>query len=184
ARSTTTPERRTFTASARRRSRRTRKPRRARARRPTTRKAVCCSNSRHRSRRASPPGWRYGCNGKQGLAMPNEPAQPLDIRQQLATLLAEQRQLAERLHGDQARFRRLARSVWSVQEEERRRLARDLHDGVGHGLTTIIHLLTNALDALAQDSGNDQVRAFVDKARDVGRSTLADTRAMSRLLRP
>ena len=49
--------------------------------------------------------------------------------------------LLDRLEANEREFRRLGRAVWRVQEDERRRLARDLHDGIGQNLTALKHRL-------------------------------------------
>ncbi len=105
-----------------------------------------------------------------------------DLQRKLDGVLQQQRELIERLQQGQDYFQRLARSVWRVQEDERRRLARELHDGVGHSLTALIHLVAQASAALADRP--DEARERLDRARDVAQSTLQETRALSRLLRP
>lgn len=110
---------------------------------------------------------------------------PADLRRQLAELLQEQRQLIERLQGGQAYFQQLARSVWRVQEDERRRIANELHDGIGHNLAAVIHLVANARSALrADDATGTSALDALERAHAIAESTLQDTRAMSRLLRP
>lgn len=108
-----------------------------------------------------------------------------DLRRQLADLLQEQRQLIERLQGGQTYFQQLARSVWRVQEDERRRIANELHDGVGHNIAAVIHLVANALAALrTTDAAGTPALDALERAHAIAESTLQDTRAMSRLLRP
>jgi len=103
------------------------------------------------------------------------------IRDQLAALKAQQERLFAQLAHGQQHFKQLARSVWRVQEDERRRLARELHDGLGQNLT----LLKNQLDALAADpSAPSALKARVAAAGALCADTLEDTRALSRMLRP
>ncbi len=104
------------------------------------------------------------------------------LQQQLDVLLQQQRDLIAGLERGQNYFQRLARSVWRVQEEERRRLARELHDGIGQNLTAIVHTISHALNELAPGDGIS--RAGFEKARALAESTLAETRALSRQLRP
>ncbi len=116
--------------------------------------------------------------------MHRDPQHSTGLRHQLNELMHEQRQLIESLQQGQAHFRQLARSVWRVQEDERRRLAHELHDGIGHNLTAMIHLIANSLATL---SATPQARPALDalaRAHALAESTLQDTRAMSRLLRP
>jgi signal transduction histidine kinase len=74
--------------------------------------------------------------------------------------------------------------VWRVQEEERRRLARELHDSVGPNLTAMIHLIASSLAALPPTPQSVALRDLLGRAHSIGESTLRDTREMSRLLRP
>ncbi|HEY5613646.1 MAG TPA: histidine kinase, partial [Lysobacter sp.] len=66
----------------------------------------------------------------------------------LHDLRRQYQQLLERLQRNEREFRRLGRAVWRVQEDERRRLARDLHDGVGQNLTALKHRLVQLATAL------------------------------------
>ena len=88
--------------------------------------------------------------------------------------------LVARLEANEREFRRLGRSVLRVQEDERRRLARDLHDGVGQNLTALKHRLAQLRDG-AQDAA---LRDALDAAVELCADTLEDTRELSRLLRP
>jgi two-component system sensor histidine kinase UhpB len=91
-------------------------------------------------------------------------------------------ELLARLEDNQAQFQRLARSALRVQEDERRRIARELHDGIGQNLTAIKHQLA-MLQAQLQDStdaGAERVGACIELCAQ----TLEDTRQLSRLLRP
>ncbi len=95
------------------------------------------------------------------------------IGDQLQRLSADNRRMFDELNAMQQRSRSLARSVWRIQEDERRRLARELHDGVGQSLTALRH----RLDRLPAGSLRDEV---IDMLVQV----IEDVREMSRLLRP
>jgi len=76
----------------------------------------------------------------------------------------------------------LSNRLMSVQEEERRRLSRELHDGVGQGLTAVVShlwLLERRLPA-----GGDELKMQVSEARGLAAKTLAEIRELSQLLRP
>lgn len=89
----------------------------------------------------------------------------------------------ERLLGDliagETRFRRLAKAVWQVQEDERRRLARELHDGIGQTLTALKNHL-EWIEKRAIAGGAGEIR----EAAALAAQALDDTRELSRLLRP
>ena len=85
-----------------------------------------------------------------------------------------ERLLAGMIEGEK-RFRGLAKSVWKVQEEERRRLARELHDGIGQTLTALINQLRRL-----PPGGDGQLQAAIE----VAEMALRDARELSRLLRP
>ncbi len=99
----------------------------------------------------------------------------------LPAIRAQYQRLLQRLEANEREFRRLGRSVLRVQEDERRRLARELHDGIGQNLTALKHRLTQLGDGLPVDP---TLRAHLDAAISLCSDTLDDTRELSRLLRP
>jgi signal transduction histidine kinase len=72
------------------------------------------------------------------------------------------------------------RRVVSAQEQERRRLARELHDETGQALTSILLGLRTVEEA----GGEAEMRAAVGEVRDLVRSTLQDVRRLAVELRP
>jgi signal transduction histidine kinase len=99
----------------------------------------------------------------------------LQLRRQYEALL-------HRLEDNQSEFRRLARATWRLQEDERRRIARELHDGIGQNLTALKHQLA-ALQARLGD-GDADASERLDASIALCGQTLEDTRQLSRLLRP
>jgi len=97
----------------------------------------------------------------------------------LESLRQRYRELVARLERNDAEFRRLARSVMRVQEDERRRIARELHDGVGQNLAALKHQLA-LLQPAGPGPGHDGIGACIALCAQ----TLEDTRQLSRLLRP
>jgi two-component system NarL family sensor kinase len=106
-----------------------------------------------------------------------------DLRGEVQRLAEQQARLFARLEADQQHFRHLARSVWRVQEDERRRLARELHDGIGQHLTALRHRLLQ-LDERSDSADREDARATLGQALTLCETALAETRALSRLLRP
>lgn len=77
-----------------------------------------------------------------------------------------------------AALRRLSVKLLRVQDEERRRLARELHDSLGQDLTAA----KISLDMLASESGVDS--SYLKDARTLVDRSISDTRTLSHLLHP
>jgi signal transduction histidine kinase len=112
--------------------------------------------------------------------MATDAARPVDA--DVAQLRKQYEALLHRLESNQSEFRRLARATWRLQEDERRRIARELHDGIGQNLTALKHQLA-ALQAQLQRSDGDAAARLESSIALCGQ-TLEDTRQLSRLLRP
>jgi len=95
---------------------------------------------------------------------------------------ANERLFARLIEGER-RFRGLAKAVWKVQEEEQRRLARELHDGLGQTLTALTHQLERLREKLAGEVSTE-LTARLDDSVEMARLALNETRELSRLLRP
>lgn len=105
------------------------------------------------------------------------------VLRQVRELTADNERLLQSVVRSEKRFRGVAKAVWHVQEEERRRLARELHDGIGQILTALANQLQRIHDdAKAMD--NLGLSHRLGDALDITRSALHDTRELSRLLRP
>lgn len=75
---------------------------------------------------------------------------------------------------------RLSARLVDVQEQERRTLARELHDEVGQALTAVKMDIGRALRA----DVDTRIRAALEEARDITENTLRGVRDMSQLLHP
>lgn len=103
-----------------------------------------------------------------------------EVYERVRALGQESEQILSNLINGESRFRRLAKAVWQVQEDERRRLARELHDGIGQTLAA----LKNQLEWTATSSGASGVEPQIRDAAELASQALEDTRELSRLLRP
>ena len=92
--------------------------------------------------------------------------------------MADKRQRTSRLYA--ARFRQASERLLTVQEEERRRIAGELHDGVGQVLTALTLTLDAVVSARALDGALDHIRT----ARDLSDTALSETRDLAHRMRP
>jgi signal transduction histidine kinase len=90
----------------------------------------------------------------------------------------ERQRLAERQNRHD--LERLSARLVNVQEEERRSLARELHDAVGQALTAIKMEVGVAL----RGRDPDRQRASLEEARSIAETTLQSVRDLSQLLHP
>lgn len=104
------------------------------------------------------------------------------LNRRIDELMRQHAALLTRLQQDQHRSRHLARSVWRIEEEARRRIARELHDGVGQNLVALMRQMDTIASQLPETAadGRDGLR----RLRELVQITLDDTRSLSRLLRP
>ena len=89
----------------------------------------------------------------------------------------------QRLVEQQTRrdLERLSARLVTAQEEERRSLARELHDAVGQALTAIKMEMGVAVRGMDADS---RARGALDQARAIAETTLQNVRDLSQLLHP
>ncbi len=112
----------------------------------------------------------------------------------VAALVVEINALWDRLEVDAATIRdtseqmeRLAAQVISAQEEERRRVARELHDEAGQALTAVIIGLERGLATMPDVYSADlpiQPRQLISNLRDLAAQTLDEVRKLALELRP
>lgn len=91
--------------------------------------------------------------------------------------IERQRRIEQQTRQD---LERLSARLVDAQEQERRALARELHDEVGQALTAIKMDIGIALRA--DDQG--RIRTALEEARDISETTLRSVRDMSQLLHP
>ncbi len=103
------------------------------------------------------------------------------IAEQVARITSENSRLIERVAESERRFRRISRGVLRVQEEERSRISRDLHDGIGQ-LLTALKIQLELLESEA--AGLQGIAARIANAREIADTALDEVRQLSHVLRP
>jgi len=109
-----------------------------------------------------------------------------NLDQQNATLIEEiskRETLAWNLRASELRFRSLSDRLITVQEEERKRVARELHDGIGQGLAEIKGRMERAMLLLPRRKPSD-VRNCLESAATAVKSNMEEVRRISMGLRP
>ncbi|HZD52737.1 MAG TPA: sensor histidine kinase [Woeseiaceae bacterium] len=113
---------------------------------------------------------------EQDIRHADTPPTLVEIIERVRQISAENERLVRHLADGESRFRRLARAAWRVQEEERRGIALEMHDGLGQVLTALINHLQHSPSAAAE--------ADRDRAVALAQSALTEVRRLSRALRP
>lgn len=91
------------------------------------------------------------------------------------------RELEARVQERTRQLQEVLGMVITAQEEERRRVARDLHDQTAQSLSALVI----SLDRLAKQSGPvDERRQMAARAKTLAQDTLAETRRLMHALRP
>jgi signal transduction histidine kinase len=96
------------------------------------------------------------------------------------TILAAERRRQERTAEANEARARLLKQVLSAREEEQRRIARDLHDGIGQSLTSLLL----GLRAAAEVPTFEEARARLGELRGITAALLDEVRRLARGLRP
>jgi len=91
------------------------------------------------------------------------------------------RDLTERKHAEKA-LRGLSTRLLQLQDEERRRIARELHDAIGQNLTALVMNLT--LAHKSANKRNPKARQAISGSLEMAERCLDEMRTLSYLLHP
>ena len=113
-----------------------------------------------------------------------QPFQPLKIEgpQEMQSLIAATNRMVSRLARQQTRLRQYAIQVVRSQEEERKRISRDLHDDTVQELVGLVQRLDLCRRDLIDKPESAAMR--MDELNEIAQNTLAGVRRMSHDLRP
>jgi signal transduction histidine kinase len=103
----------------------------------------------------------------------------VELGRQLGVAI-ENARLWEELQDKEAMRGQLLRKIITAQEEERRRISRELHDEAGQALTSLLI----GLKTMEKAEGMDQVRALISDLREVLNQTLDKVHDLAVELRP
>jgi two-component system sensor histidine kinase UhpB len=93
-------------------------------------------------------------------------------------------ELETRVADRTARLGQVLRTTISAQEEERHRLARELHDETAQALAALAIALDRARDGLSEDGSSPEPRERITEARAIAARLLEETRRLILGLRP
>lgn len=99
---------------------------------------------------------------------------------ELGVLAIAFNEMAEALQRKEAAREGLLRQLLAAAEDERKRVARELHDGTGQSLTSLIA----GLGALESESGEGELRGRLTELRALAAQTLGEVHDIARTLRP
>jgi PAS domain S-box-containing protein len=106
-----------------------------------------------------------------------------ESNERLKQEIAERLQTELALQNSEAELRRLSSRLLNAQEEERKRIARELHDGIGQSLSAIKFTVETALNEMAQENPA-QVVESLETVVPVVKGAVEEVRTISRNLRP
>lgn len=104
------------------------------------------------------------------------------IAEQVARIASENARLFRLLAQNEGRLRQVSMRVVRVQEAERGRISRELHDSIGQSLTALRIQLDLLYDTMTAEAS--PLASRVAALRDLADRSLQDVRGLSRLLRP
>lgn len=104
------------------------------------------------------------------------------LAREVSRIAEEKRRLVDRLADGERRFRSISRGVLRMQEAERGRISRELHDSVGQSLTAL-KVQLELMGCSAEVSASPFAERLAE-LRELADRTLQEVRQISHLLRP
>jgi len=98
----------------------------------------------------------------------------------LARDVTDQKRAEAALRKSEEELRQLTSQLLQLQDEERRKIARDLHDTTSQNLAALITLL----GLIAQASGHEEIQHLVSECEKLAAQSLKETRTLSYVLFP
>lgn len=106
-----------------------------------------------------------------------------ELRKNSERIAKSNQKLFQQLHANQDRLRSISQGVLRVQENERSKISRELHDGLGQGLTAL-KINLDLLAAEIEDGLSTSARDRLADTRSLASEAIEEVRELSRLLRP
>lgn len=110
-------------------------------------------------------------------------AELLQANQQLKREVDERRRMEEELRHSENEMRLMSAQLLTAQEVERKRIASELHDGIGQSLSAIKFYIENTIGLWAAH-GADRERAMLESIVPKIQNTIEEVRKISMDLRP
>jgi len=99
-------------------------------------------------------------------------------------MATEQARLYERLKNARERYKRLLDITFAIQEEERKRIARELHDETSQNLTALTLNLTALKEMVEREGLTESVRAIIGRSHEIAVAASVELTRIIRELRP
>lgn len=122
--------------------------------------------------------------GSMAARFPGDTVAALSVLSGLLALTIENMFIHDRSAAEDDGSRQFVVREMEASEDERQRIARELHDGIGQTLTALLMNIDTAASFLAQPGREGQAQVQIDKARDLAAFVLQDIRRVIVALRP
>ncbi len=122
--------------------------------------------------------------GAAGARLGSDSAEALAVVAGLLAPVIENLYVSERATSEESERRQVLVRELEASEDERRRIARELHDGLGQTLTGLAMSIDGAVAMLSRPGGEDEAAQMLRRSRDAAATALQDIRRVILALRP